>query len=49
MFTAGNLILGCIAALIVGLSKTAFPGAALIATPIIATIVSGRLIAETSG
>ncbi|HEX3090158.1 MAG TPA: sulfite exporter TauE/SafE family protein [Ilumatobacteraceae bacterium] len=48
MFTAGNLILGCIAALIVGLSKTAFPGAALIATPIIATIVSGRLIAGTT-
>ncbi len=48
MFTAGNLILGCIAALIVGLSKTAFPGAALIATPIIASVVSGRAIAGTT-
>jgi uncharacterized protein len=48
VFTAGNLILGSVAALIVGLSKTAFPGAALIATPIIATIVGGRLIAGTT-
>ena len=48
MFTVGNLILGSIAALIVGLSKTAFPGAALVATPIFATIVSGRLIAGTT-
>ena len=38
MFTLGNLILGSVAALIVGLSKTAFPGAALVATPLIATI-----------
>ena len=48
MFTLGNLILGSVAALIVGLSKTAFPGAALIATPIIATVVSGRAIAGTT-
>ncbi|MEO8267214.1 MAG: sulfite exporter TauE/SafE family protein [Ilumatobacteraceae bacterium] len=48
MFTLGNLILGSVAALIVGLSKTAFPGAALIATPIIATIVGGRSIAGTT-
>lgn len=48
MFTAGNLVLGSVAALIVGLSKTAFPGAALVATPIIATVVSGRLIAGTT-
>ena len=48
MFTLGNLILGSVAALIVGLSKTAFPGAALVATPIIATIVSGRAIAGTT-
>ena len=48
MFTAGNLILGSVAALIVGMSKTAFPGAALVATPIIATIVSGRAIAGTT-
>src|SRR3954466_3028957 len=30
------------------MSKTAFPGAALVATPIIATIVSGRLIPGTT-
>jgi hypothetical protein len=41
VFTVGNLVFGAIAALIVGLSKTAFPGAALVATPIIATIVTG--------
>ena len=48
MFSPGNLILGSVAALIVGLSKTAFPGAALVATPLIATIVSGRAIAGTT-
>jgi uncharacterized protein len=48
VFTAGDLILGSIAALIIGLSKTAFPGAALVATPIFAAIVSGRLIAGTA-
>jgi uncharacterized membrane protein YfcA len=48
VFTLGNLLLGAVAALIVGLSKTAFPGAALVATPIIATIVSGRAIAGTT-
>jgi len=35
VFTLGNLILGSVAALIVGLSKTAFPGAALVATPLV--------------
>src|SRR4051812_24863897 len=30
------------------MSKTAFPGAALVATPLIATIVSGRLIPGTT-
>ncbi len=48
MFTAGNLILGSLAALIVGLSKTAFPGAALVATPIIALVVTGRAIPGTT-
>ncbi|HZX57018.1 MAG TPA: sulfite exporter TauE/SafE family protein [Ilumatobacteraceae bacterium] len=48
MFTVGDLLLGAVAALIVGMSKTAFPGAALVATPIIATIVSGRLIPGTT-
>lgn len=48
MFTAGNLILGTLAGLIVGLSKTALPGAALVVTPIIGSIVSGRLIPGTT-
>jgi len=30
VFTVGNLVLGAIAALVVGLSKTAFPGAAFL-------------------
>lgn len=48
MFTAGNLILGSLAGLIVGLSKTALPGAALVASPLIAAIVTGRLIPGTT-
>ena len=48
MFTLGNLILGSIAALVVGMSKTAFPGAGLVATPIVATIVTGRAIPGTT-
>ena len=48
MFTLGNLILGSVAALVVGMSKTAFPGAGLVATPIVATIVTGRAIPGTT-
>jgi uncharacterized protein len=48
VFTAGNLILGSLAGLIVGLSKTALPGAALVATPMIAAIVTGRAIPGTT-
>ena len=48
MFTLGNVILGSVAALIVGMSKTAFPGAGLVATPIVATIVTGRAIPGTT-
>jgi len=48
VFTLGNLILGSVAALVVGMSKTAFPGAGLVATPIIATIVTGRAIPGTT-
>ena len=48
MFTLGNLILGSVAALVVGISKTAFPGAGLVATPIVATIVTGRAIPGTT-
>ncbi len=45
MFTTTNLLLGMVAALIIGLSKTAIPGGGLLATPLFASIVSGRLIA----
>ena len=48
MFTPGNLVLGSLAALIVGLSRTALPGSALIATPIFAAIVTGRAIPGTT-
>ena len=48
MFTLGNLILGSIAGLIVGLSKTALPGAALVVSPLIAAIVTGRAIPGTT-
>ncbi len=48
MFTAGNLILGSVAGLIVGLSKTALPGAAVVASPLIAEIVVGRAIPGTT-
>lgn len=45
MFTSTNLLIGVIAALIIGLSKTAVPGGGLLATPLFAMVVSGRLIA----
>jgi uncharacterized protein len=48
VFTAGNLVVGSLAALIVGLSKTALPGAGLVATPILAVIVTGRAIPGTT-
>jgi uncharacterized protein len=47
MFTTSHIIIGVIAAIILGLSKTALPGSGLLATPLLATIVSGRLIAGT--
>jgi hypothetical protein len=48
VFTAGNLILGTLAGLVVGLSKTALPGAALVVTPLIGSIVAGRAIPGTT-
>jgi uncharacterized protein len=45
VFTTTNLLLGIAAALIIGLSKTAIPGGGLLATPLFATVVAGRLIA----
>ena len=47
MFSAGNLVLGALAGLIVGLSKTALPGSALVVSPIIGVFVSGRLLPGT--
>lgn len=44
MFTPGGLILGAIAALIVGISKTGLPGIGLAALPLVAIVVEGRLI-----
>lgn len=48
MFTAEAIIIGIVAALVVGLSKTALPGAGLLSVPLIAMIVDGRLIAGAS-
>ena len=45
MFTAGALLIGALAAFAVGVSKTGLPGGALIATPLLATVFDGRLIA----
>jgi len=48
VFTAEALTLGVIAALVVGLSKTAIPGAGLLSVPLVASVVDGRLIAGAS-
>lgn len=48
MFTTSAVAIGIAVAYLVGLSKTALPGAALIATPLIATVVSGREIPGTT-
>ncbi|MEZ5257763.1 MAG: sulfite exporter TauE/SafE family protein [Ilumatobacteraceae bacterium] len=48
MFSAGDYVIGAIAALIVGLSKTALPGAGLLATPLLAMVVEGRAIPGTT-
>jgi uncharacterized membrane protein YfcA len=44
VFTPGGLILGAIAAFVVGISKTGLPGINLAALPLIAIVVEGRLI-----
>jgi uncharacterized membrane protein YfcA len=44
VFTPGGLILGAIAAFVVGISKTGLPGISLAALPLIAIVVEGRLI-----
>lgn len=48
VFTTSHILLGLAAAIIIGLSKTAVPGGGLLATPILAMVVSGRLIAGTT-
>jgi uncharacterized protein len=47
VFTTSHLLLGLVAAAIIGLSKSAVPGGGLLATPLLAMVVSGRLIAGT--
>lgn len=44
MFTPGGLILGAIAAFVIGISKTGLPGSGLAALPLLALVVEGRLI-----
>lgn len=48
MFTLGGLIIGYIAALVAGVSKTGLPGVNLIAVPLVALMVEGRLIPGAS-
>ena len=48
VFTVEALLLGALAAMVVGLSKTAVPGAGMLTVPLVATVVEGRLIAGTS-
>lgn len=48
MFGPEALALGALAALVVGLSKTAIPGAGLLSVPLVAGVVEGRLIAGAS-
>jgi uncharacterized membrane protein YfcA len=45
VFTTEAIAIGLIAAVVVGLSKTALPGAGLLAVPLVASIVEGRQIA----
>jgi hypothetical protein len=45
VFTVEALLIGAVAGFVVGLSKTGLPGGALIATPLLATVFEGRMIA----
>ena len=45
MFSVGTLLVGALAAYIIGMSKTGVPGSALIAVPMFASVFEGRLIA----
>jgi uncharacterized membrane protein YfcA len=44
VFTPGGLIAGAIAAFLIGITKTGIPGAAILAIPLLAVVVDGRLI-----
>ena len=44
MFTASAILAGLVAAYVIGFSKTALPGAALVAVPLLAGVFEGRLI-----
>lgn len=48
VFTTFAILIGLLAAIIVGLSKTALPGAGLVAIPLVATVVEGRLLPGTT-
>ena len=48
LFTGSAIAIGVVIALIIGLSKTAIPGAGLLASPLIALVVSGRAIPGTA-
>ncbi len=47
MFTTGALAIGALAAIVTGLSKTALPGAGLLAVPLFAIVADGRGIPGT--
>ena len=42
--TAGAIVIGALAAIVTGLSKTALPGAGLLAVPLFAMVADGRMI-----
>jgi uncharacterized membrane protein YfcA len=48
VFTPGGLLAGALAAFLVGLSKTGLPGAGVVAVPLVALVVEGRMIPGAS-
>jgi uncharacterized membrane protein YfcA len=44
VFTPGGLFAGAVAAFFIGISKTGMPGAGILSIPLLALVVSGRLI-----
>lgn len=44
VFTPGGLLAGALAAFFIGISKTGIPGAGILSIPLLAFVVSGRLI-----